>query len=123
MYNEDVEMDFVGTHAPRADLGTLEPDSDDEESARVLARLGYSTKRRWRKPPGPTHQAMPKEATVSDIYIYIYIFPAEDHPASTGNEGKTIKADQASRAWVCVRPDDQRPRRRIPWGFHHSGIE
>ena len=67
MHNEDVEMDCVGTHAPRAELDTLEPDSDDEESTRMLARLGYSTKRRRRKPPRPTHQATPKESTVSEI--------------------------------------------------------
>ena len=35
----------------------------------MLARLGYSAKRRRRKPPKPTHQATPKEATVSEIYF------------------------------------------------------
>ena len=31
-HSEDVKLDFVGAHAPRADIGILEPDSDDEES-------------------------------------------------------------------------------------------
>ena len=66
--SEDVEMDFVGTHAPRADIGTLEPDSDDEESTRMLAHMGCSTNHRRRKPPRSLRQATPKEAIVSEIY-------------------------------------------------------
>ena len=38
-------MDFVGAHAPRADIGILEPDSDDEESTQILARICCSAKR------------------------------------------------------------------------------
>ena len=41
--SEDVEMDFVGTHEPRADIGVLEPDPDDKESTQLLAQMGCST--------------------------------------------------------------------------------
>ena len=41
--SEDVEMDFVGTHEPRADIGVLEPDPDDKESTQLLAQIGCST--------------------------------------------------------------------------------
>ena len=43
--SEDVEMDFVGAHAPHADIGILELDSDDEESTQLLARIGCSAER------------------------------------------------------------------------------
>ena len=41
--SEDVEMDFVGTHEPRADIGVLEPDPNDKESSQLLAQIGCST--------------------------------------------------------------------------------
>ena len=44
-HSEDVEMEFVGAHTPRADIGILEPDSVDEESTQTLARIGCSAER------------------------------------------------------------------------------
>ena len=43
-HSEDVDMEFVRMHVPRADIGIMEPDSDDEESTRLLAQMGCSMK-------------------------------------------------------------------------------
>ena len=70
-HSEDVEMDFAGTHAPRADIGIMELDSDDEESTQLLAQLGCSTRRaptrRKNRPKAATTTT--KEVTVSEIYF------------------------------------------------------
>ena len=72
--SEDVEMEFVGTHEPRADLGVLEPDSDDEESIQLLAQMGCATPPDGRAEggytacPWPRQARATKEVTVSEIY-------------------------------------------------------
>ena len=58
-HSEDVDMEFVGTHAPRADMGIMEADSDDEESTQLLAQMGCSTKR------APTRRKNLLKATIA----------------------------------------------------------
>ena len=70
-HSEDVDMEFVGTHAPRADIGIMEPDSDDEESTQLLVQMGCSTKQaptRWKNRPKAT-TATTREVIVSQIYL------------------------------------------------------
>ena len=68
--SENVEMDFVGTHAPHADIGILEPDSDDEESTQLLARIGCSAERAptCRRRRRRSAISASKEVIVSEIY-------------------------------------------------------
>ena len=73
-HSEDVEMEFVGAHTPRADIGILEPDSVDEESTQTLARIRCSAERaptshrKCSKPSRSLRQATSKELIVSEIY-------------------------------------------------------
>ena len=57
-------------HAPRADIGIMEPDSDDEESTQLVAQMGCSTQRaptrRKNRPKATT--ATTREVIVSEIY-------------------------------------------------------